>query len=114
MGKALGKKFDKALKAKIVALTNDQLREYQKNGSIMIDGYKIEEEWLKVNRNFNDKYQNDESLACATDSQAAVMLHTAISEELKMLSHQMEVTNRIQKLRKAAGVDVEDPIEVFY
>jgi len=71
------------------------LRDYLKNGSITVDGTKIEEEWLKVERNFKDEFNNSNDLGCATDSQTAVMLHTAVDDNLKLLSHQMEVTNRI-------------------
>ena len=83
------------MKPKIVALTNDQLREYQKQGTIMVDGTKIEPGWLKVERNFTDKYMKNPDLGCASDDQACVMLHTAVDDNLKLLSHQMEVTNRI-------------------
>lgn len=53
----------------------------------MIDGTKIEQDWLKVERNFNETYTKNQDLGCATDAQGCVMLHTEINEKLKLLSH---------------------------
>ena len=69
---------------------------------------------LKVERNFNDKYSKDKGLGCASDDKACVILHTQISDELKLASHHMETTNKIQKLRKATGLEVDDLVEVYY
>ena len=42
------------------------------------------------------------------------MLDTEIDDELKLIGVSREITNRIQKLRKAANVQPEDPIVVYY
>lgn len=76
IGAALKKKFDKALKTKIQNLDSNQLRQYLKEGSIMIGDIKIENGWLRVSKIFKDEYANSDEVACATDALTAVMLHT--------------------------------------
>jgi len=44
----LKKKFDKDFKKKIASLSSAQLRDYLKDGSLMIGDIKIEQDWLKV------------------------------------------------------------------
>lgn len=58
IGGALKKKFDKNLKKEIASLSSAQLRDYLKNGSLMIGDIKIEQDWLKVERVFNKKYES--------------------------------------------------------
>lgn len=42
------------------------------------------------------------------------MLDTQLDEELRSEGLAREVINRVQKLRKKAGVQPGDPVEVFY
>lgn len=42
------------------------------------------------------------------------MLNVEIDDELRQVGLSREITNRIQKLRKAANVQPEDDLEVFY
>jgi isoleucyl-tRNA synthetase len=55
MGQALKKKFDKKFKMEILKLPSSWLRDYLKNGFGMIGEIKIEENWLKVDKLFNEK-----------------------------------------------------------
>ena len=56
MGQVLKKAFDKKLKTEVANLSSAQLRDYIKNGSLMLGNVKIEDGWLKVEKIFNDKY----------------------------------------------------------
>lgn len=56
IGGALKKAFDKKLKKAIEDLSSAQLRDYLKNGSLMIGNVKIESGWLKVVKEFNAEY----------------------------------------------------------
>jgi hypothetical protein len=53
MGSVLKKKFDKKLKAEISNLSSDQLRNYLKDGFLMLGDIKIENGWLRVDKIFN-------------------------------------------------------------
>lgn len=95
-------------------MTSAQLRQYLKEGHIMIGEIKIQDGWLKVQKVFKEEYGNSQDYGCATDMQTCVMLHTAIDENLKQMGMSREITNRIQKLRKSSGISIDDQIEVFY
>lgn len=114
MGGALKKAFNKQMKADIKALTSAQLRDYLKNGFLMLGDVRIEKEWLKVEKDFKPKYADGTETACASSMTSSVMLATAMTPELVSMGHSREITNRIQKLRKSAGIQIDDQIEVFY
>jgi nucleoid-associated protein YejK len=114
MGGALKKAYDKKLKAAISKLTSVQLRDYLVAGSLMIGDVKIEAGWLRVEKVFNAKYQAHTDFAGASDMTSSVLLKTALDENLKLMGQSREMTNRIQKLRKSAGISIDDQIEVFY
>ena len=52
IGSVLKKKYDKAFKTEISNLSSGRLREYLKNGFIMMGDIKIENGWLKVEKIF--------------------------------------------------------------
>jgi len=114
IGSVLKKAYDKKLKKEIASLSTAQLRDYLKNGSLMIGDIKIESGWLKVEKFFNDKYALNPDFASASNMTSSVMLRTVMDDNLKQMGLSREITNRIQKLRKSAGVQIDDQIEVFY
>lgn len=102
------------MKKDIEALTSAQLRDYLKNGFLMLKAVKIEKDWLKVAKEFKPEYANSQETACASSITSCVMLTTTMNDELVSMGHSREITNRIQKLRKSAGIQIDDDIEVFY
>jgi len=114
IGSVLKKAYDKKMKTEILNLSSSKLREYLKNGSIMMGDIKIEQGWLKVEKIFKDKYQKSDEFACASNMTSAVLLKTQLDDNLKQMGQSREVTNRIQKLRKSSGISIDDQIEVFY
>lgn len=114
MGQALKKQFDKKFKADILKLPSSWLRDYLKNGSGMIGDIKIEENWLKVDKLFNDKMKQSKEVGCSSDKISCVMIDTVINENLKLLGQAREIRNRIQKLRKSTGISIDDQIEVYH
>jgi isoleucyl-tRNA synthetase len=44
----------------------------------------------------------------------SVMLDLVIDEKLKQMGITREIVNKVQKLRKAAGLNIEDQVEIFY
>lgn len=114
IGSVLKKAYDKKLKKEIASLSSAQLRDYLKNGSLMIGEVKIEQGWLKVEKIFKDKHAQSKVTACASNMTSSVLLNIEQDENLKQLGTSREITNRIQKLRKSSGVQIDDQIEVFY
>lgn len=45
---------------------------------------------------------------------SAVVLDTKMTESLKQMGASREIVNKIQKLRKAVNISIDDEIEVFY
>jgi isoleucyl-tRNA synthetase len=95
MGQALKKQFDKKFKQKLAELTSAQLREYLLTGNLEVNGIKIEEGWLKVVKNFNSKYVDDQKYGCACSSMSSVIIDTTMDEELLNMGQSREITNRI-------------------
>ena len=114
LGKALGKKFDKAFKAALPKLTNDQVKGYLRDGVIDINGNQITEGMLKVVKSFTAAVKADKKWACESKGAATVMLDTHLTPELKRQGLSREITNRIQRLRKESGISIEDQIDVYY
>jgi hypothetical protein len=74
IGSVLKKAYDKKMKAEIANLSSAQLRDYLKNGSLMLGNFKIELGWLKVEKIFKDKYAQSEEVACASNMTSCVLL----------------------------------------
>jgi len=111
IGSVLKKAYDKKLKKEIASLSSAQLRDYLKNGSLMIGDIKIEAGWLKVEKIFKDKHAQSKVTACASNMTSSVLLNIEQDENLKQLGTSREITNRIQKLRKSSGVQIDDQID---
>lgn len=108
IGSVLKKAYDKKLKKEIASLSSAQLRDYLKNGSLMIGEVKIEPGWLRVEKIFKDKHTQSGVTACASNMTSSVLLNIQQDENLKQLGTSREITNRIQKLRKSSGVQIDD------
>jgi isoleucyl-tRNA synthetase len=108
IGSVLKKAYDKKMKEEIANLSSAQLRDYLKNGFIMLGDVKIQNGWLKVEKVFNDKYQNNAEYAGASNMLSSVLLKTTMDDNLKQMGQSREITNRIQKLRKSVGISIDD------
>ena len=73
------------MRKQLTELSSDQLRDYLKDGSIMLGEVKIEPGWLRVEKIFKDKYATNEKYGCATDEVACVLLDTTLNENLKLM-----------------------------
>jgi len=114
--KALGKRLGKdlrAVRAAAARLTNDQLRAFQAGGALTLEGHALGAEDLVVRREFigdTARYEAD----TAPDGSFVVALDTTRDAALEQMGTAREVVNRVQKLRKAAGLQMEDAVEVFF
>ena len=80
----------------------------------MLGTVKVESGWLKVEKIFNDKWAKSEDAACASNMTSSVLLDIRQDDNLRELGTSRAVTNKIQTLRKASGVQIDDQIEVYY
>ena len=53
-----------------------------KNGFTMHGDLKIEQDWLKVEKKFNEKYSKSEEYACASNMTSSVLLRTTLDDTL--------------------------------
>jgi len=95
MGGALKKAYDKKMKKAISELSSAQLRDYLKNGFLMLGETKIEDGWLKVEKVFNEATQKNEGLGCASNMTSSVILNIVLDDNLKLLGLARELTNKI-------------------
>lgn len=114
MGQAFGKKFDKTVKEKIMALSSDEIRTYLATGQVDVAGLPVVKGMLTISKAFNAQYANSTSYAVASSMKSSVMLDIVQTEDLKNIGIAREITNRIQRLRKTSGISIDDQIEIFY
>mmetsp|Transcript_9016 Transcript_9016/g.10297 ORF Transcript_9016/g.10297 Transcript_9016/m.10297 type:complete len:370 (-) Transcript_9016:25-1134(-) len=110
LGAKLGKKFGAVFKA-VKQLTHEQLSEFQKVGSIEIEGVTVTTEEIKIHRTViadTKKYS-----ARVSDANLSVILDIVEDQSLLEEWSAREVVNRIQKLRKSSGVAITDVLDVF-
>ncbi len=112
--KSLGPKYGKLMKqlAQIIrSFTNEQIAEFEKNG-----GMEIEVEGNKVELTKDDVEivsQQIEGWLVESQDGITVAIDTELDEELIAEGLAREFVNRVQNIRKEAGLDVIDRINVY-
>ena len=96
----------KAVAAKVAALSSDEVRALLERGSVEIDGHTLTSEDIVVTRTIEGDF------VAETDGEITVVLDTEISDELREEGWAREAINRVQNLRKAAGLEVTDRIDL--
>jgi isoleucyl-tRNA synthetase len=111
LGKKYGKRVPQIVKA-IEALDEDSLKTFKQAGEIAVDtdegGEQLTRDELSVRIEGKDGYGASE------DGGFIVILNLGITEELRLEGLAREVVNRLQNLRKDAGLEVTDRIRVRY
>ncbi len=79
-----------------------------KNGKVNIMGVEVQEGWLQISKKFNEKYSKDEKLGVDSSLDMSVMLDMVLDDKLKQKGMAREIVNKVQKLRKAAGLNIDD------
>ncbi|KAI8955773.1 tRNA synthetases class I-domain-containing protein [Xylaria longipes] len=111
----LGKKLRKDLarvKKALPNVTSDEVKEYTKAKFIMVDGIKLEEGDLRVKREL--KQDDSQTLEPNTDDDVLIILDAAIYPELAEGGVAREIINRVQRLRKKAGLQPTDDVKMEY
>lgn len=112
LGKKLKKDMGRVKKA-LPSITSDQVKAYVQEKFIMVDGIRLEEGDLVVRRSVKES-EGSKNLEVNTDSDVMTILDAEIHEELAQEGLAREVINRVQKLRKKAGLQPTDDIKMEY
>lgn len=114
--KNLGQKFKKdakKIKDALPKLFAEQIRKFLDTGSIAVEGHELIEEDLRVQRSVK-KTKETENIEAAIDPEVMVLLDAFAYPELAQEGLAREVLNRIQRLRKRAGLVPTDDVKVAY
>ncbi|KAK9237635.1 tRNA synthetases class I-domain-containing protein [Lipomyces kononenkoae] len=112
----LGKKLKRDIvrvKNALPNLTSDAVKAFVSSGTVIVDGIELVDGDLQVIRGLDA-----ESIAhgheTSTDQDVLIILDTTIYPELKTEGLAREIINRVQRLRKKAGLSATDDVRVQY
>lgn len=112
----LGKKLRKDLarvKKAFPTVTSEDVKGFVKNGFIVLDGIKLVKEDLVVKRGVRED-ECSKNLETNTDQDVLTILDAAIYPQLAEEGVAREIINRVQKLRKKAGLQPTDDVKMEY
>lgn len=113
LGKRLGKAMAAVGKA-IKSLTQEDILRYDNGEALEVEGHTIAPGEMKVLHDFKAPDGSDPALLdAAGDGELLVVVDLSADEALLAAGTAREVVNRVQKLRKKAGLSVTDVVEVF-
>lgn len=112
LGKKLKKDMARVKKA-LPNLTSEDVKNYQQNKEILVDGIRLEEGDLVVRRGVKVD-ESSKHLETNTDSDVLTILDSEIHPELAEEGTVREIINRVQRLRKKAGLQPTDDIKMEY
>lgn len=113
----LGKRLKGAFKnvmAAIKELKSEQLEEFQKTGTVIVEGQELHEEDLRLMYTFDQAAGGDAQFEAHSDAQVLVLLDVTPDQSMVDEGVAREVINRIQKLRKKGNLVPTDEISVYY
>lgn len=113
----LGRKLRKDLgrvKNALPNVSSDDVRSYINSGKISVDGIELVAGDLTVQRYLELPSSAEEEYATHTDNDVVVRLDIQVHPDLQAEWLARELTNRVQKLRKKAGLQATDDVHVFY
>ncbi|KAJ2917778.1 hypothetical protein MD484_g2625, partial [Candolleomyces efflorescens] len=113
----LGKKLRKDLgrvRNALPKVSSAEIKEYVQSGKIAVDGIQLVEGDLTVQRYLELPEGSETKYATHTDNDVVIRLEIQIHDDLQNEWLAREMTNRVQKLRKKAGLQAVDEVDVFY
>lgn len=112
LGKKLKKEVQKVKKA-LPGLTSEQVHNYVLEKSIVVDGITLEAGDLVVKRGLKDD-ESSKNLETNTDEDVLTILDVELHADLADEALGREIINRVQRLRKKAGLQPTDDIKMEY
>jgi isoleucyl-tRNA synthetase len=113
----LGRKLRKDLgrvKNALPKVSSDDVKAYIDSGKLTVDGIELVTGDLTVQRYLELPPASEGQYATHTDSDVVVRLDIQVHPELMGEWLAREVINRVQKLRKKAGLQATDDVNVYY
>jgi isoleucyl-tRNA synthetase len=112
LGKKLKKDMGRVKKA-LPSVTSEQVQAYVETGEILVDGIKLEKGDLVVRRGLRDD-ASSQNLETNTDDDVLTILDAEIHAGLLEEGLGREIINRVQRLRKKAGLQPTDDVKMEY
>ena len=113
----LGKKLRKDLgrvRNALPTVSSDEIKAYITTGKIVVVGIELVEGDLTVQRYLEPPPASEGQFATNTDNDVVIRLDVQIHADLQGEWLARELTNRVQKLRKKAGLQATDDVHIFY
>lgn len=113
----LGRKLRKDLvrvKNALPGLSSENVKAYISTGTIFVDGIELIAGDLTVQRYLELPASAEGQYATHTDNDVVVRLDIQVHPELQSEWLVREFTNRVQRLRKKAGLQATDEVNIFY
>ena len=112
LGRKLRSNLGKVKNA-LPGLSSDEVRSYTQTGRVTVAGIELVEGDLVVQR-YIELPEGEGSYATQTDNDVVVRLDIQVHPELAGEWLARELISRVQKLRKKAGLQATDDVEVYY
>lgn len=112
LGKKL-KKDAKKVKAALPNVSSEEVKKFAETGRLTVDGIDLVSEDLQVQRGLPEK-DVASGHETRSDREVMVILDVNSYEELQSEGLARELVNRIQRLRKKAGLNATDDVSVQY
>ena len=112
LGKRLGNKMKEVAKG-ISDLSHKELVDFMSSGSITIAGFEFSKDDLVVKREFSGDTKVYEA-AVGEDGHLLVAIDTTCDDEVMEELRARTLAATVQKMRKTAGLVVQDVVEVFF
>ncbi|KAJ7045675.1 tRNA synthetases class I-domain-containing protein [Mycena alexandri] len=113
LGKKLRKDVGRVRKA-LPDVSSDEVKAFIESGKITVDGIELVTGDIAVQRYLDIPAEAQKQFATNTDNDVVVRLDIQVHPELVGEWLARELTNRVQKLRKKAGLQATDEVAVFY
>jgi isoleucyl-tRNA synthetase len=112
LGKKLKKDVQRVKKA-LPSLSSDQVRDFVLQKSMLVDGIRLEDGDLVVRRGLKEN-ESSKNLETNTDDDVLTILDAELYSELADEGLAREIINRVQRLRKKAGLQPTDDVKMEY
>ncbi|KAI9736647.1 MAG: isoleucine--tRNA ligase [Cirrosporium novae-zelandiae] len=112
LGKKLKKDAQKVKKA-LPGLTSSNVKRFVAEGHITVDGIELASEDLRVKRGLKED-KEFEHLETNTDNDVLIILDTKLYPELEAEGIARAIINKVQQLRKKAGLVPTDDVKMEY
>jgi isoleucyl-tRNA synthetase len=112
LGKKLKKDVQRVKKA-LPSLSSADVRRYLDEGKILVDGIELVEGDLVVRRGLREQ-EDSKNMETNSDNDVLTILDATLYPELAHEGLAREIVNRVQKLRKKAGLVSTDDVKMEY